>query len=192
MAKPASSQLGANSDANKSCHTDGERHANGDAYSNDNSEEAFVNNIAIPANMPELVPIMVRQIASLWEDISLGGHMQHMQRSTLLEAARSLVHALETPVEAVIRYCWSQSTLFVALETGIDVGIFAISSKDEEPKAAAELANDTRADPVLVARILKHLCAMGVIMEAGSNKYRRKGVSMPLAIQRYSDAFPCM
>jgi hypothetical protein len=44
----------------------------------------------------------------------------------------------------------SQSTLYAAVETGVDLGLFTILSKDEKPKTAAELANATGADPVLL------------------------------------------
>lgn len=43
-----------------------------------------------------------------------------------------------------------------------------------------------------VARILKHLCAMGVIYETGPNEYRRTGFAASLSLEQYSDAYPCM
>lgn len=39
---------------------------------------------------------------------------------------------------------------------------------------------------------MKHLAAMGVIVETGLDEYRRNGFSTSLAIERYSDGFPCM
>ncbi|CAG8075316.1 unnamed protein product [Penicillium nalgiovense] len=170
-------------------HTNGVHHANGDYQTNGDLQDAFVDRVAISANTPELVPGLVDQIASLGKVTSL---QDHTNRTTLLEAARSLVYALETPREAMIRYCWSQSTLYASVETGVDIGLFAILSKDDKPKSAAELAKATGADPVLLARILKHLCAMGVILETGPNEYRRTGISISLSVQRYSDAYPCM
>lgn len=43
-----------------------------------------------------------------------------------------------------------------------------------------------------IARILKHLCAMGVIYETGPNEYRRTGIASSLSLEQYSDAYPCM
>ncbi|CAI7623543.1 unnamed protein product [Penicillium viridicatum] len=174
---------------NGDSHTDGTNHANGDSQINGDLQDAFVDRVATSANTPELVPGLVNQVASLGKVASL---QDHTDRTTLLEAARSLVYALETPREAMIRYCWSQATLYASVETAVDLGIFAILSKDERPKSATELAHATCADPVLLARILKHLCAMGVILETGPNEYRRTGISISLSLQRYNDAYPCM
>ncbi|KAJ5789596.1 O-methyltransferase family 2 [Penicillium psychrosexuale] len=189
MADIATLTLSETTQANGNSHTEGTIHATGDCQTNGDLQEAFVDRVAISANTPELVPDLVDQIASLGKVASL---QDNTDRTTLLEAARSLVYALETPREAMIRYCWSQSTLYASLETGVDLGLFAILSKDDKPKSAAELAKATGADPVLLARILKHLCAMGVILETGPNEYRRTGVSISLSLQRYNDAYPCM
>ncbi|OQE46935.1 hypothetical protein PENCOP_c001G00407 [Penicillium coprophilum] len=189
MADLATLTLSETTHANGNSHMNGANHANGDLQTNGGLENAFVDRVATSANTPELVPGLVDQVASLGKVASL---QDHTDRTTLLEAARSLVYALETPREAMIRYCWSQATLYAALETGVDLDVFAILSKDEKPKSAAELAKATGADPVLLARILKHLCAMGVILETGPNEYRRTGISISLSLQRYNDAYPCM
>ena len=39
---------------------------------------------------------------------------------------------------------------------------------------------------------MKHLGAMGVIVETGLDEYRRNGFAMTMAIAKYSDGFPCM
>lgn len=91
----------------------------------------------------------------------------------------------------------------------MDLGLFTALSKDDKPKKASELAEAVGADSKLIcmtdaviysswklmpqlARILKHLCAVGVILETGPNEYRRTGLSTSLMSQRYSDAYPCM
>lgn len=131
----------------ESAPVNGNSHQNG-KISNKESMEAFVDRtVAISANTPELVPGLVDEVAALGKVANL---QDHKDRSTLLETARSLVYALETPREAMIRYCWSQATLYAALETGVDLGVFAVLSKDDKPKTAAELANATGADPVLL------------------------------------------
>jgi len=65
-----------------------------------------VDEVAISSNSPEKVPGLLKDILAN----GLAFSMDHdaSARSTLLDAARSLVHALETPREAMIRYCWSQ------------------------------------------------------------------------------------
>lgn len=44
----------------------------------------------------------------------------------------------------------------------------------------------------LIARLLKHLSAVGVIDETGPDEYRRTGFSITLGVPRYSDAYACM
>lgn len=95
-------------------HVNGDTHANGTSNgvpkTNGVSKEAFIDgNVAISANTPELVPGLVDQVASLGKVANL---QDHKERSALLDAARSLVYALETPREAMIRYCWSQVSCF--------------------------------------------------------------------------------
>ena len=69
--------------------------------------------IAITANAPQNVPRLLEEVAfhgnALIQD-------DPKARMKLLDAARSLVTALETPREAMIRYCWSQVSLgFIGL-----------------------------------------------------------------------------
>src|SRR3954469_22614275 len=106
MADVATPQLDGIPHVNGDTHTNGKAHENGHAHMDGASKEAFVDgNVAISANTPELVPGLVEQVACLGKSASL---QDHKERSALLDAARSLVYALETPREAMIRYCWSQ------------------------------------------------------------------------------------
>ncbi|KAJ5149650.1 hypothetical protein N7448_001228 [Penicillium atrosanguineum] len=173
--------------------TDEHSHANGSATNGSvkgHIKEAFVDgSVAISPSNPELVPGLLEQVA-------LSGNAFASEdpkaRTDLLDAARQLVYALETPREAMIRFCWSQATAFACLETGVDLGLFTALSKDDKPKKASELAETVGADNKLISRILKHLCAVGVILETGPNEYRRTGMSTSLMSQRYSDAYSCM
>lgn len=105
MADIASLTLNETAYANGDSHTNGVNNANKECQTNGELQDAFVDRVATSANTPELVPGLVDQVASLGKVASL---QDHTDRTTLLEAARSLVYALETPREAMIRYCWSQ------------------------------------------------------------------------------------
>lgn len=60
--------------------------------------------LAVSPNLPGQVPKLLEEIASSGNQyLAADGEA----RLGLLEAARSLVHALETPREAIIRHCWS-------------------------------------------------------------------------------------
>ncbi|KAL3478271.1 S-adenosyl-L-methionine-dependent methyltransferase [Aspergillus californicus] len=152
--------------------------------------EPFDNEVAIRPNDIDEVPDLMKKVAALSEAYSASSDED--TRAEFLDTARSLVTALETPREAMIRYCWSQSTLYAAIETCVDLGVFTVLSRDDSPKTATELAEATKADAGMLARLLKHLGAMGVIRETGPDEYRRNGFSTSLSAKRYSDAYPCM
>ncbi|PYH44716.1 o-methyltransferase [Aspergillus saccharolyticus JOP 1030-1] len=155
------------------------------------SQEAFVDsNVAIAPNDPEEVPALLKRI-SLHGEAYLTEN-DELERTRILDSARALVYALETPREAMIRHCWSQSTLYAAIEIAVNLDLFTALSRDETPKSAAELALATGSNPGVLARILKHLTAMGVIKETGPDEYRRTGFSIAMQSPRYSDAYPCM
>ncbi|KAJ5093997.1 hypothetical protein N7456_009858 [Penicillium angulare] len=162
--------------------------ANGSATNG--HQEAFVDgSVAISANLPELVPGLLEKIAASGNAFV---SKDPKARTELLDAARALVCATETPRETMIRVSWSQSTLYACIETGVDLGLFTALSEDDKPKTADSLAKAVGAEPKMLARILKHLCAMGLILETGPNEYRRTGFSMSLMSERYSDAYPCI
>lgn len=80
-----------------------EAHPNG---ANGHSAEAFVDgSVAISPNIPEMVPGLLKKIAASGEAFA---SEDSIARTELLDAARSLVYAVETPREAMIRFCWSQ------------------------------------------------------------------------------------
>lgn len=54
-----------------------------------------------------------------------------------------------------------QSTLYAAIETCVDLGVFPILSKDDTPKTADELAKATNAEPLVLCmsnRPIRFLC----------------------------------
>ncbi|KAJ5625074.1 Winged helix-turn-helix transcription repressor DNA-binding [Penicillium lagena] len=153
-----------------------------------NGQTIDVEKLAVSPNSPQKIADLLQQIASYGNE--LGNDPQ--ARFNLLEASRALTYALETPREAILRHCWSESTTYAAIHTGVDLGLFNVLSKDDKPKTVKELAESTSADPVLLARIMKHLAAMGAVEETGADEYSPSGFSRVLAIERYNDAFPLM
>ncbi|EED19714.1 O-methyltransferase, putative [Talaromyces stipitatus ATCC 10500] len=145
--------------------------------------------IAVKANDIDQVPHLLEEIAKQGKALTQDGAQN---RRRLLETVRSLSYVLETPREAIIRYCWSQPTIFAAIELGINLGLFKVLSKDDKPKTAAELAEATGAEPVFLSRVLKHLGAMGAIYEIGPDTYKPSNFAKTLTIQKYADGFPCM
>lgn len=99
-------------DAQTNGHTNGDANGHTNGHANGNSTEAFVDgSVAISPNAPELVPGLLDQVASHGKTFT----SDSASRTDLLDAARQLVYALETPREAMIRFCWSQVGPLLAL-----------------------------------------------------------------------------
>lgn len=66
----------------------------------------FDNGVAIRPNAAKDIPDLLKKVSSLGAEYA--GNTDEDLRAEYLDAARHLVYALETPREAMIRYCWSQ------------------------------------------------------------------------------------
>ncbi|CAI7573252.1 unnamed protein product [Penicillium palitans] len=163
--------------------------SNGDLTGSVNGNATDVEGLALTSNLPDTVPSLLQTVAGHGKDLLA---QDPEARFKLLEAARSLIYALETPREAIIRHCWSESTSYAALETAVDINLFSALGTDDKPKTVAELAKATSVDSILLGRLMKHLAAMGTITETGYNEYSPTGFSKVLTVERYSDAFPLM
>ncbi|KAJ5704304.1 hypothetical protein N7493_011442 [Penicillium malachiteum] len=154
------------------------------------SQETIIDPIiAIKPSAPQKIPQLVQDVQSRFETFANGSLDTRLE---LLEAARSLVHALETPQETLIQQAWVQPTAFAAIETCIDLGVFKVLAWSDEPKTVEELALKTGAAPDLLSRLLKHLAAVDVVVETGLDQYSRNGLTTTLSIKRYSDAWPAI
>ncbi|KAJ1715841.1 O-methyltransferase [Aspergillus flavus] len=167
--------------------------------------------VAAPS-APSEFPRLLKEINSQSEAFING---QRDARMKLVNAAESLVHALETPSETVMRCCMAQvrplainsysvffhgkaipiclfalqCTAFALIEACVHLRIFSLIASSDDPKAVRDLANATGADEHLLGRLLKHLAAMGVVTETGPDEYCRNGLSTALGMARYNDAW---
>lgn len=64
---------------------------------------------AVSPSAPGELPLLVKEIQSSSQDYITGDITARLK---LLEAARSLVYAMETPQETMLRYCWAQVCQF--------------------------------------------------------------------------------
>lgn len=69
------------------------------------AESSIDESIAVKANAIDKVP---RLLDDIFEQGKLLTQESGNNRRQLLESIHSLLYALETPREAIIRYCWSQ------------------------------------------------------------------------------------
>ncbi|PWY70297.1 o-methyltransferase [Aspergillus sclerotioniger CBS 115572] len=157
------------------------------APASDSRTGDHVDQIAISPTAPDQVANLAQTIASLAKSFTAG---DSGVRQKLLEAADSLLSALETPRETILRYCWRNPTGFAAIESGINLGIFRYLSSHERPIPIPELATATGADTVLLQRIMKNLNAVHAVTETDRDEYISNNFTRTVANTRYADAFP--
>ncbi|TDZ41284.1 O-methyltransferase mpaG [Colletotrichum trifolii] len=113
-------------------------------------------------------------------------------RLSMLASARSLVHALETPRETMIKHCWAQPAAFTALTYAVDSGLFSLMAQSEGPQKVADLARTLGHDPALLGRIMRHLGAMQYLVETGPDEYKPTNFSDALTITSMGAGYPCV
>ncbi|KAM0235596.1 hypothetical protein ACHAP5_009682 [Fusarium lateritium] len=111
---------------------------------------------------------------SLFESLAIDGkHFTETgdenARQKVIAAASALIQELENPGEQLARIGWGEPSRTAALRTLFDLEI--LQKLGEKPQGSEQLAAGTKADPVLVARALKHLAANGIIKEVGQDQY---------------------
>ncbi|RDK44403.1 o-methyltransferase [Aspergillus phoenicis ATCC 13157] len=153
----------------------------------DDKRMAEVDRIAVAPKTPDQVPNLIAQINNFGLSFTL---RQSGARLKLVDAAESLLAAVETPRETIWRYFLRSSTGWAAIETAIDLGIFRLLAEAGQPKSVQELASATRADLVLIQRIMRHLGAINVVIETENGEYTTNCFSFTLAHTKYSDSFP--
>ncbi|ROT36501.1 S-adenosyl-L-methionine-dependent methyltransferase [Sodiomyces alkalinus F11] len=144
--------------------------------------------VALKAADPESVSSLASEIAALGS-----GSVEHDEaRLKLLKKARSLVQALETPRETMIKHLWAQPTLSSALSIGVESGLFTLMVQKRGPSTVEELAESLKASPLLLARLLRHIAAMGYLKEVGEDKYEPNNFTKSLTIPIIGDGYPCI
>ncbi|KAK7921285.1 hypothetical protein PG985_009307 [Apiospora marii] len=152
---------------------------------------AFVDKaVATSPNNMDAVPGLVKQINSGVDALGAGGDEA---RHALLVKARSLMQALETPRETMIKHCWAQTGAMAGLTTGVDTGLWALMAKNgDRPQKVSELASAVKMDPVLLSRLMRHLGAMGYIIETGEDEYKPTNFTNSLSIPIISGGYYAM
>ncbi|KAI1473357.1 putative O-methyltransferase [Daldinia eschscholtzii] len=154
------------------------------------SNQALDPEIALkPCDLNSLVT-HVRKINELAASVS---PVNHGARHELVEAARRLVRALETPRETMIKHCWAQPSTMTAITTGVELGLFkAMAEDDGKSKKSTELAQNVGADPALIARLLRHMGAMGYVKETGVDEYAPTNFTKSLCLPIIGAGYPLL
>jgi hypothetical protein len=106
--------------------------------------------IALEANDMEHVPTILKGIEEAGQQLSVDNSATRLK---LLERARDLVRALETPRETMIKHCWAETNVMTALSVCKSRGIFdLLAEHGGSPKLAKDLAVRSGVDPPLLCQ----------------------------------------
>ncbi|MCJ1336119.1 hypothetical protein MMC09_001395 [Bachmanniomyces sp. S44760] len=95
----------------------------------------------------------------------------------LLEKSSQFQLAVESPADTTMRMRFSflqQFAIRILIEDGV---LKAICATGDSETTAAQLSNETGENQLLIARLMRLLCAVGVADEVAENTYRANGVT---------------
>ncbi|KAH8671506.1 O-methyltransferase-domain-containing protein [Xylariales sp. PMI_506] len=143
--------------------------------------------IAVRPNDIDAVPSILDRMA---DGVKKLNAESDTAREELLSDARLMVKALETPRETMVKHCWAQLTALAALVFGLESGLWILMTRNGvRPQKVNELAESLKVDPILLGRIMRHLGAMGYIIETGADEYRPTRHIMAMSIPMIGDGY---
>ncbi|KAH7034612.1 hydroxyindole O-methyltransferase [Microdochium trichocladiopsis] len=144
---------------------------------------------ALEPNDFPAVPSIIGDISALSKVLKANDRNSRLQ---VLEKARELVRALETPRETMIKHTWAQNTAFTAISFGVDTGLWKqwVENGSNVPQKVSSLAAQLRLDPAVLGRFLKHISAMGYIIETGPDEYKLTNFTKSLSLPIIADSYP--
>ncbi|TQN69426.1 O-methyltransferase [Colletotrichum shisoi] len=153
--------------------------------------EAVVDvSIATQPNDLDAIPDLLKEITAGVGALSSGGDEA---RHELLIKARTMVQALESPRETMIKHCWGQTGALAGLNFGVDSGLWRLMAKNgDRPQKIGELAESLGVDSVLLSRLMRHLGAIGYIKETGLDEYRPTNFSKSMSLPMIGDGYIAM
>ncbi|KAK3291164.1 S-adenosyl-L-methionine-dependent methyltransferase [Chaetomium fimeti] len=158
---------------------------------NGNPRKGLVDvSIALRPNDLERVPGLIQDISATGDALKPDDGARRLQ---LLEKARDLVRALETPRETMIKHCWAEPSCLMALSIGVNIGLFHHMVKDgDRSKKAGDLAKTLGIHPPLLCRLMRHMAAMGYMTEVAADEYKPTNFTKSLTIPIIGDGYPCI
>ncbi|KAH8911250.1 S-adenosyl-L-methionine-dependent methyltransferase [Coniochaeta sp. PMI_546] len=144
--------------------------------------------LATRASDPDAVPGLIEEINALQSSSKEG---DEETRHKLVIKTRSLLQSLLTPREQMLQHTWADPGLNAALITGVDVGLWKLMVKNgvDTPQKVEDLAKPLGMDPVLLGRLLRHVCAMGHLEEVAQDEYKLSNFAKSLSLDVIGDGY---
>lgn len=139
-------------------------------------------------------PATQEALSILSEITELGNGLKNGEqgaREGLLGAASRLIASLQHPTETALQLLWAQPTHLNVVRMAVEIKLFnaLLSTPPSGERSAAIASRCTPAtiDPVLVARMLRHLAAMSTVRETGPDTFAPSPTAKAFAAQNYQD-----
>ncbi|QKX61746.1 uncharacterized protein TRUGW13939_08902 [Talaromyces rugulosus] len=115
------------------------------------------------------------------------------ERVALVHAMRAALSRIETPWESALQIVFTQPSVFAALKTCVDAGLFVQWLQQPlhgEPASASTLARLVDVDEMLLSRLLRHLAATNMLHEEAPGVYRLSRFAHSLGLPEYASMLP--
>ncbi|KAJ5615267.1 hypothetical protein N7537_000381 [Penicillium hordei] len=137
--------------------------------------------IATRPNNADLIPGLLEEVTKGVKSLATG---TEEDRKDLLIKCRALARAIETPRETMVDHCWGQMGAIGAIGFGVDSGLWVLMARNgDQPQNVTDLAASLGVDPQLLSRLMRHVSAMGLLMEVREDEYQptnyTKALSLP-------------
>ncbi|CAI9635098.1 unnamed protein product [Alternaria burnsii] len=143
--------------------------------------------IAVRANDPGAVPCLLQKLSEFGGKPSVDHNDTRME---MLSHAKALVRALQTPRETMIEQNWAQPGCHTAITTCYNAGVFGVLG--DQPMKVDDIASKLGKPRELLARLMRHIAAMGFITETSSDEYKATNFSKALTIPIIGDGYPAL
>ncbi|KAJ5782046.1 O-methyltransferase family 2 [Penicillium paradoxum] len=143
--------------------------------------------MAASPNNINAVPHLLTEITN---DINSLANGTDEDRKDVLVKCRALVKALETPRETMVDHCWGQIGAISAIGFGVDVGLWVLMAQNgEKPQKVTDLAVSLGVDSQLLRRLMRHVCAMGLLIEVSEDTYKSTNFTRALSLPQIGHGY---
>ncbi|KAJ5184382.1 Winged helix-turn-helix transcription repressor DNA-binding, partial [Penicillium cf. griseofulvum] len=154
-------------------------------------------------SMAEAVPDLLKEVTKGVDSLTTG---TDENRKDLLVKCRALTQALETPRETMADHCWGQMGAITAIGFGVDSGLWMLMAQNgDKPQKVTDSAVSLGVDPQLLGgfhltrrttlvkfilgRLMRHACAMGLLVETGEDEYRSTNYTKALSLPQLGHGY---
>lgn len=136
----------------------------------------------------ETATALVDRIADLCQAYKSG---EDGSRQGLIESCTKLLPQLMTPEETMVMTTWAQPTHNSVICLGVEMQLFEAMSKDgASPKSSGVIADSMTppAEHTLISRMLRHMAAMGTVIETAPDTFAPTPYTQALTQEHYRDS----